>query len=167
MAAGARVTWFQIWTVCWQVAVFLTPTLLGLAVLWLKSQFVTKTDATGERNRVDATISAVRQELKTEVNRLDGSLAQHKAERDNRWDTAKDKLSDHEGRLTAAEKDLARPPSRHQLNNALSVLQGGMHAVEVSMADLRRQGEAQAADLRRHLETHSTYIQALLEKHLK
>lgn len=47
-------TWFQIWTVCWQVSVFLTPLLAGASFLWLTDNFVTKQAAAVERNRVDA-----------------------------------------------------------------------------------------------------------------
>ena len=160
-------TAFQIWTICWQVAVFLTPLLLGVAVLWLKSQFVTKADAITERNRVDASITAVRQDLKTETNRLDGALVQQKGERDSRYESVKDRLADHEGRIKAAETEHASPPTRHSLSNSIATMQGGLHSVGKSVDGLRDQMNAQSADLRRQMETLNGYLHAIIEKHIQ
>lgn len=142
-------SWFQIWTMCWQVAVFLTPLLLGCAVLWLKAQFVTKVDFTAERNRLDARLGA------------------DKVERDARYDIVRDRTNDHEARLRMVEADVAKPPSRHTLNNAISVMQGGLTGVEKSVTALGHQLETQSADLRRQMETMSTYLHTVIEKHLQ
>ena len=142
-------TWFQIWTVCWQVAVFLTPLLVGIAVLWLKSQFVTKADATSEKNRVDA------------------HFASDKVERDGRYDILREKTQDHETRLRMVEADVAKPPSRHVLNNAIATMQGGIHSLGKSLDQLRGQMESQGSEARRQIETQNQYLHALIDKHLK
>lgn len=141
-------TWFQLWTVCWQLAVFITPIVTGFAILWLRSQFVTKTDFTAEKNRVDA---------------RNGS---DKVERDARYEALSSRSSDHESRLRVVEADVARPPSRHALNNAISVMQGGLNAVDRSVTDLGRQMESQTADLRRQMETLNGYLHTVIEKHI-
>lgn len=148
-------TWFQVWTVCWQVAVFLTPTLLGCAILWLRSQFVTKVEAAAEKNRID------------------GLIRGDQIQRDQRYEETKTKHSelrdgvrDIEGRLRVVEADVAKPPSRHALNNAIATMQGGLHAVERGVDDMRRQIEAQSADLHRQMETLNSYLHTVIEKHL-
>ena len=159
-------SWFQIWTVTWQVSVFLTPLILGAVVLWLNSKFVTKVDAVVERNRIDAKFAASDQAARSEADRVNGAIAAAQAERDRRWELVRDQLADHQGRLTAAEKDIAKPPSRHTLNNAISVMQGGLLAVEKTVAGLAHQVESQSADLRRQMETLNGYLHTVIEKHL-
>lgn len=160
-------TWFQIWTMAWQVSVFLTPIIVGAVVLWMRSQFVTKADAIVERNRIDGALAAAAQAAKAEANRVDAVLTSHKTERDSRWDHVRDELADHKGRIVAVEKDSAKPPSRHQLNNAIAVLQGSMHGVERGLGDVQRQMESQSADLRRQMETLNSYLHTVIEKHLQ
>lgn len=159
-------TWFQIWTVCWQISVFLTPIILGAVVLWLNSKFVTKADAQVERNRVDGRFAAGEQAAKVESNRVDGALTAAQAERDRRWELVRDQLADHSGRLKMVETDVAKPPSRHTLNNAISVMQGGLNAVEKAVAALAHQFESTCADLRRQSDTTNTYLHSIIEKKL-
>lgn len=44
--------WIEILQVAWQVAVVLTPVVLGCIFLWLKTQFQSKADAAAEALRV-------------------------------------------------------------------------------------------------------------------
>lgn len=148
VAGQDTLSWFQIWTVSWQIAVVLTPLILAACVLWLRSQFPTKSDFTAERNRVDA------------------RHATDKIERDQRYEQLRERATDHETRLRMVETDVARPPSRHQLNNAISTMQGGLHAVEKSVAGLAQQMDSQQADLRRQIETLNGYLHTMIEKHL-
>lgn len=141
-------SWFQIWTICWQVAIILTPVILTACVLWLKSQFITKIEFTTERNRID------------------GQRGADKVERDQRYEQLRERATDHETRLQMVEKDVARPPSRHALNNAISVMQGGIVGMEKTVAALAHQMEAQSADLRRQMETLNGYLHTVIEKHI-
>jgi hypothetical protein len=141
-------SWFQIWTICWQLAIFLTPLIMGGCVLWMRSQFVTKTDATAEKNRVDARFDTDRAERGASLARLNDGHA------------------DHETRLRMVEADVARPSSRHALNNAISTMQGGLHAVERGVSDMRLQMESQGADMRRQMDTLNGYLHTMIEKHL-
>lgn len=159
-------SWFQVWTIAWQVSVILTPLLVGCAVLWLRSQFVTKTDAVTEKNRVDAAFSAARAEATTERNRVDTNLNAAKAERDARWDQVRDTMSDHAGRLKAVETDTAKPPSRHQLNNTIATLQATVHGLSRTIDSLRNTTESQNADIRREMGTLNGYLHTMIEKHL-
>lgn len=141
-------SWFQIWTIAWQVAVFLTPLLVGCAVLWLKAQFVTKIEFQAERNR------------------LDGIRDSDKVERDQRYDLLKEKTADHETRLRMVEAEGASPPSRHALNATMATMQGALQAVTRGVDDLHRQMEARDGDLRRQMETMNAYLHTVIEKHL-
>lgn len=135
---GCVLTWFQIWTICWQTAIVLTPLVLGVAILWLNSRYSTKSDLRVEGNRLEA-------RQNTDRAYFEGLVKNH-AER----------IQDHETRLQLAEKDIARPPSRHQLNNAISVLQGSMHAIERGFDDMRRS-----------IETQNSYVHTIIEQHMK
>lgn len=148
-------SWFQIWTVAWQVSVFLTPLILGAAMLWLKSQFVTKTDAKAEANRINGELALIRSDAKTESNRLDGLAKADQAVRDQRYEHIRDKLGDHEGRLTAVEKDLSRPPTRHALNNELT-------KVVASNAALAKQIDG----IGDQMKTVQTYLHTIIDRGL-
>ncbi len=141
-------TWFQIWTVCWQIAMFVTPIVVATSVLWLRSQFVTKADARSESIRIDA------------------RLQTDKVERDQRYEMLRDKVVDHDARLRSTEADLAKPPSRHALNNSIAKLDGGVHSLGKSLDQLRDQMHAQSAQMQRQMETMSTYLHTVIEKHI-
>jgi hypothetical protein len=143
-----RVSWFQLWTVCWQVTVVLTPIMLGAAVLWLNSRFVSKQEMATQVQALIARADSDRVAFSADVKRLD------------------DTRHDHESRIRVAEADIARPPSRHQLNNAIAVMQGGLNALEKAMTALTHQSESQGADIRRQMETMSGYLHTVIEKHL-
>lgn len=146
---------------------FVTPILLGAVVLWLKSQFVTKADALTERNRVAGELTSIRQDIKTEAVRVDAALGQQKAERDGRYDTIKDKLSDHEARIKAGEVEHARPPSRHDLRNLISTMQGAVMAMERAVTDLGVRVDNHAGETRRQMDTFGSYLHTIIDKHVQ
>ncbi len=145
-------SWFQIWTVSWQVAVFLTPMMVGCAVLWLKAQFVTKADAVVEKNRVDGAFTTVRQDARAESIRIDAELASDRRERDARYERIKDQLGDHESRLKVAEAELVKPPTRHALNTELTKVVASVQGLERHIGGLSKQHDTTQEYLRMLIE---------------
>lgn len=127
----------------------MTPLIISCAVFWLNTKFVTKGELTAERNRVAAQRDA------------------DKVERDARYEVLSGRGIDHETRLRMVEVDVAKPPSRHTLNNSLATLQAGLHSVGRSLDDIRHQMEARDADTRRQVETLNSYLHTLIEKQIK
>lgn len=148
-------TWFQIWTVCWQVAIVVTPLIVALCMLWLRSQFVTKIEHASEHARVDGKFNAIAARMDTE-----------KVERDQRYDSLKDRAGGCEARLSVLESDNKNPPSRHELNNAVQSAMGGVHSLGKSLDQMRGQIESRDAALQRQMETLSGYLHTIIEKHL-
>jgi hypothetical protein len=130
-------SWFQLWTICWQVAMFVTPIFMAAFALWMRSQFVTKTDATAERNRID------------------GAMAASKTLGDTRYESLKDKSADHEGRIKTLEKSGEEPPTRHSLNNEITKLIGVVGRLESAVSGLASQAQ-----------TTQTYLHTLVERGL-
>lgn len=141
-------TWFQIWTVCWQVAVVVTPFLFVIASLWLRSTFTTKGDASAEKTRVDAAIAAV------------------KLENDCRHDAAEKTFADHTSRIHAAEEYIQRPSSQHKLANELMKLQGEIQKLGAEVQGLARGTEQQMSAQSRQMDTLNSYLHTLVEKGL-
>lgn len=84
-------TWFQIWTVCWQVTIVLAPILIGAAVLWLASRFVSRAEfeaykarneanAIAEKTRLDAEIAKATTAAGVETNRVNAEFTAVRAE---------------------------------------------------------------------------------------
>lgn len=126
----------------------MTPLIVSCAVFWLKTQFVTKVDFTAERNRLQAKLDA------------------DKVERDGRYDSLNNRAADHETRLRMVEADVAKPPSRHTLNNAIATMQGAIHSLGRSIDDMRHNVETQGADTRREMGTLNSYLHTIIEKHI-
>ena len=117
--------------------------------LWLNSKFVTKNDFSVQMARIDA--------------KLDTS----KAERDSRYDLVKERLADHDTRIKMVEVDVAKPPSRHELRNLISTMQGAVMSVERAVADMSSRIDSQGADTRRQMDTFGTYLHTIIDKHVR
>lgn len=146
-------TWFQIWTISWQVAVFLTPIMLSCAVLWLRAQFVTKVDAVTERNRIDSLIDGLKLTIATEMARLALQRDADEKERNQRYELLKDGKADHESRIRVLEADMAKPPTRHALNNELTKVVASNAGLERAVSGLGRQ-----------IDTVHNYMHTLVER---
>lgn len=137
------------------MAIVVTPLMVTLCMLWLRSQFVTKVDFAADRARIDALFHAV-----------DARLGTEKVERDQRYDAVKDRLSDHDARVRIVEKDVARPPTRHELNNAVQIATAGVHSLGKSVDQLRGQMIESNQAMLRQMETLSSYVHSIIEKRL-
>lgn len=94
-----------------------TPFIFTAVVLWLKSQFVTKTEA-----------AAARTEQATERLRVDGC-----------FDSNARTLTDHDRRIALIEQSVAAPPSRHDLQQDITSLISRMSSVESEVRSVGRQ----------------------------
>lgn len=135
---GVVLTWVQIFDIVWKICVVITPVLMGACVLWLKSQFQTKGEASAERNRVDARFDTEKLRLETEIKRIDARGA------------------DHETRLQLQERNAQEPPSRHELAAKVErvlTTQAGLERAVGGMSD--------------QLKTTNDYLHTLIERGLE
>lgn len=119
--------WKEYIGVIWPIASTLTPLLIGIAVFWLRNQFALKTELSQLGQRIDAKCALI-----------DG------------------KLIDHAQRLHVVELDCKSPPTRHELQNELTLMRERMGGLESGVGSIQRQ-----------LGTTNDYLQALLEQGLR
>lgn len=96
--------------VLWPIASVLTPVMIGIGMVWLRSQFATRADFTKELAKIAADFR-------------EGS----------------NKFADHDARLRMVEQDANRPPSRHELHTEMSRLGARMTGVEREVSGIGRQ----------------------------
>lgn len=103
-------SWIQYFDIVWKIAIVLTPLVIGGGILWLKSQFATKSEALIEKNRVDG-----------ELKRVD------------------ERGTDHETRIKLLEKGATEPPTRHELNDKLQRVVAGVAALDRAVSGMSDQ----------------------------
>lgn len=103
-------TWFDIVQTLWPIAVIILPLVVGAGILWLKTQFPTKTD-------------------------LDALKTDHAG----RFERGSAKFAEHDRRLALVEDDCESAPSKNDLNEGMTVLAGRMSGMESAMRGVERQ----------------------------
>lgn len=124
--------------ILWPIASVLTPVLIGIAMLWLRSQFALKTELASKVDRIDGDISNLGKRLDSKNALQDASII------------------DHETRLKLLEQECQTPPSRHALAIEMSEVKARLSGVETSVKGISKQ-----------LGTTNDYLQAIVETGLR
>lgn len=131
--------WLEIIRTFWPVIASLTPIIFIGFIVWLRSQFVLKSELETERQRINAAAAKA-------------DLEGH----DRRIGAAEIGLLEHGARLRAVEQECERAPTRNGLQVELSNLGQRMRGLEVGVEAMTRQAS-----------TTNDYLHTLIQKDLK